>query len=197
MAAARPAFFMPLPASAHRPAKSKSAGSGSPPCRKRNARGCCRSCPRAETSSGRSPLGGASADQIETAIDALDLGHLADRRIDRLSTGERSRVLIARALASEPALLLLDEPTANLDPLWQLRLMDMLRGRTAIVAMHDLDSAAEHADRLIVMDKGRVAADGPPTEVVAGATIAAVFGIEKVEGRWRPLSPPARPQSSP
>lgn len=142
-------------------------------------------------------LGGASAAQIDAAIDALDLGHLADRRIDRLSTGERSRVLIARALASEPALLLLDEPTANLDPLWQLKLMDMLHGRTAIVAMHDLDSAAAHADRLIVMDKGRIASDGPPAEVMAGPAVAAVFGIAKVDGRWRPLSRQARRQSSP
>lgn len=132
-------------------------------------------------------LSGASAAQVESAIQALDLGALADRRIDRLSTGERSRVLIARALAPDPAVLLLDEPTANLDPLWQLRLMDMLHGRTAVVAMHDLDSAAAHARRLIVMDRGRVAADGPAETVMAGAAIARVFGIEKAEGRWRPL----------
>jgi iron complex transport system ATP-binding protein len=140
-------------------------------------------------------LGGASREQVQAAIDRLELGPLADRRIDRLSTGERSRVLIARALASEPAMLLLDEPTANLDPLWQIRLMDMLHGRTAIVAMHDLDAAAAHADRLIVMDRGRIAADGPPDEVMDGPAIAAVFGIEKEGGRWRPLSPSADPRS--
>jgi iron complex transport system ATP-binding protein len=141
-------------------------------------------------------LSGAGDYRIEGAIQALELTALADRRIDRLSTGERSRVLIARALAPEPAVLLLDEPTANLDPLWQLRLMDMLPGRTAIVAMHDLDSAAIHARRLIVMDRGRVAADGPPDEVMSGAAIGEVFGIEREKGRWRPLSRPVDRRSS-
>ncbi|MEA3041410.1 MAG: iron complex transport system ATP-binding protein [Sphingomonadales bacterium] len=134
-------------------------------------------------------LSGASPGQIETAIAMLELGELAGRRMDRLSTGERNRILLARALAPEPALLLLDEPTANLDPLWQLRLLDLLRGRTALVAMHDLDAAAAHADRLIVMDKGRVAADERPADVMAGPAIGAVFGIEKVKGSWRPRRP--------
>ena len=140
-------------------------------------------------------LGGATSDQIDDAISKLELETLATRRIDRLSTGERSRVLIARALAPQPLVLLLDEPTANLDLLWQIRLMEMLGGRTAIVAMHDLDAAAEHADRLIVMSGGRVAADGKPEAVMAGAAIGAAFGIEKVEGRWRPLKPSADPRS--
>jgi iron complex transport system ATP-binding protein len=139
-------------------------------------------------------LSGAAPDEVARAIGALDLGALAHRRIDRLSTGERSRALIARAFAAEPKALLLDEPTANLDPLWQLRLMAMLHGRTAIVAMHDLDAAAAHADRLIVMDRGRIAADGPPRDVMASGAIGAVFGIEKVEGQWRPLVSP-RPSS--
>lgn len=132
-------------------------------------------------------LSGASAAQIDATITLLSLEELAQRRIDQLSTGERSRVLIARALAPEPKVLLLDEPTANLDLLWQLRLMDMLRGRTAIVALHNLDAAAANADRLIVMNKGAVAADGPPDEIMAGPVIPAVFGIEKTVGRWRPL----------
>jgi iron complex transport system ATP-binding protein len=141
-------------------------------------------------------LSGASPAQIETVIAMLELEELAARRMDRLSTGERSRILLARALAPEPALLLLDEPTANLDPLWQLRLLDLLRGRTALVAMHDLDAAAAHADRLIVMNGGIVAADGPPAPVMAGPAIGAVFGIERKAGRWRPLSPQADPRSS-
>jgi iron complex transport system ATP-binding protein len=131
-------------------------------------------------------LSGALDAQIEAAIARLALGPLAARRMDRLSTGERSRALIARALAPEPKLLLLDEPTANLDPLWQIRLMDLLRGRTAIVAMHDIDAAAAYADRLIMMDGGRVAADGAPAEVMASGAIGAVFGIEKAGGSWRP-----------
>ena len=141
-------------------------------------------------------LSGASGDEVERAIEMLELSELAGRRIDRLSTGERSRALIARALAPEPKALLLDEPTANLDPLWQLKLMDMLRGRTALVAVHDLDAAALHADRLIVMNGGRIAADGAPDEVMASSVVAGVFGIEKVEGCWRPLRRPADPRSS-
>ncbi|HEX8364742.1 MAG TPA: ABC transporter ATP-binding protein [Allosphingosinicella sp.] len=138
-------------------------------------------------------LSGASAAQIEAVIDLLDLATLATRRMDRLSTGERSRILIARALAPEPALLLLDEPTANLDPLWQLRLLELLRGRTALVAMHDLDAALANADRLIVMSQGGVAADGPPEEVMAGPAIGAVFGIDRAAGKWRPRAAALRP----
>jgi len=117
----------------------------------------------------------------------LELDDLLDRRVDRLSTGERSRVLIARALAPSPKLLLLDEPTANLDPLWQIRLMEMLKRelrdseRGALVAIHDLDAAARYADRILVMDGGRIAAEG-----LDGPHIAAIFGIERGEGGWRP-----------
>jgi len=119
-------------------------------------------------------------------IPKLELDALLDRRIDTLSTGERSRVLIARALAPRPKLLLLDEPTANLDPLWQIRLMERIReeiasgGRAALVAIHDLDAAAHHADRILVMDRGRIAAEG-----LDGPHVAAIFGVERVSGRWR------------
>ena len=142
-------------------------------------------------------LSGASDAEIAGIVAALELEKLVERRMDRLSTGERSRVLIARALAAAPALLLLDEPTANLDPLWQLRLMDLLHGRTAVVAMHDLDAAAAHADRLIVMERGRIAADGPAPQVMAGPAIGSVFGIERQGSRWRPLRLREDPRSSP
>jgi iron complex transport system ATP-binding protein len=133
-------------------------------------------------------LGGGAAD-----FPALELGPLLGRRIDRLSTGERSRVLIARALAPRPRLLLLDEPTANLDPLWQIRLMELVReeigtggraerGRAALIAIHDLDAAAHYADRILVMDRGRIAAEG-----LDGPHVAAIFGIERVGGIWRPV----------
>jgi iron complex transport system ATP-binding protein len=132
-------------------------------------------------------LGGA---EDEAALAGLGLAALADRRVDRLSTGERSRALIARALAQRPTLLLLDEPTANLDPAWQIRLMERLRetARTAavIAAMHDLDLAARYADRLIVMDGGRIAADGVPAAVLGGPVIGEVFGVERGgDGAWR------------
>jgi iron complex transport system ATP-binding protein len=136
-------------------------------------------------------LGGGTA-----AFAALELEALLDRRVDTLSTGERSRVLIARALAPRPRLLLLDEPTANLDPLWQIRLMELVRdeisagGRAALVAIHDLDAAARYADRVIVMNEGRIAAEGMDR-------IPAIFGVERIAGRWEAVRPPEDPRSSP
>jgi iron complex transport system ATP-binding protein len=138
-------------------------------------------------------LGGGDVD-----FPALELAPLRDRRIDALSTGERSRVLIARALAPRPKLLLLDEPTANLDPLWQIRLMELVReeiegsGRAALIAIHDLDAASLYADRILVLQGGRIAAQG-----LKGRHVAEIFGIEKVDGRWQPVRPPEGPRSSP
>jgi iron complex transport system ATP-binding protein len=133
------------------------------------------------------------ADRTESleAMEALGLGPFARRRVDRLSTGERSRVLIARALASKPRLLLLDEPVANLDPLWQLRLMEILRdatagGQGAVVAMHDLDLAARYADRLVLMDSGSIVADGAPDAMLHSDRLGDVFGIRRAGGIWLP-----------
>lgn len=147
-------------------------------------------------------LSGAADDDIEKVVERLELAPIAARRADHLSTGERSRVLIARALAPGPRLLLLDEPTSNLDPLWQIRMMELLReelvgDRAALVAMHDLDAAAAYADRLIVMNGGRVAAAGPPAEVLDAPVIAEVFGIQREGGAWRPVRPPGDRRSSP
>jgi len=126
----------------------------------------------------------------EAAFGELELEGLLDRRVDTLSTGERSRVLIARALAPRPRLLLLDEPTANLDPLWQIRLMELVRaeiagrGRAALVAIHDLDAAARYADRILMMNRGRIAAEG-----LDGPHVAEIFGVERVAGFWRQVRP--------
>jgi len=137
-------------------------------------------------------LGGGNATFPEMELEAL-----LDRRMDRLSTGERSRVLIARALAPRPKLLLLDEPTANLDPLWQIRLMELVRrevaagDRAALIAIHDLDAALRYADRILVMSEGRIAAEG-----LEGPHVAAIFGVERADGDWRPVNPQADPRSS-
>ena len=132
----------------------------------------------------------------DLAFDALALDGLLDRRVDTLSTGERSRVLIARALAPRPRLLLLDEPTANLDPLWQIKLMELVRaeiergGRAALVAIHDLDAASRYADRIVVMSEGRIAAEG-----LDGPHIAEIFGIERDGSEWRAVRRRADPRS--
>jgi iron complex transport system ATP-binding protein len=130
---------------------------------------------------------------IDAICGALALDGFAGRRVDRLSTGERSRVLIARALVARPKLLLLDEPVANLDPFWQLKLMDDLRlrarrdGQAMLVALHDLGLAELYADRLIVIADGSIVADGAPRSLLEGKTIPAVFGVERKDGRWRPV----------
>jgi iron complex transport system ATP-binding protein len=145
---------------------------------------------------------GAGEAEAQAAMAALDLAPLAGRRVDRLSTGERSRVLIARALAPRPLLLLLDEPVANLDPLWQLRLMERLSaaaraGQGAIVAMHDLDLAARYADRMVLMDGGAVVAEAEPEAMLGSERLRDVFGIERVGGEWRPLNRSEDRRSSP
>ncbi len=146
-------------------------------------------------------LGG--EDDIDPVLADLELQPFGDRRVDQLSTGERTRVLLARALAPRPKLLLLDEPVANLDPLWQVQLMDRLRrltrqsDRAVLMASHDLDLAGRFADRLIIMDKGQTVADGGP-QLLEGRHITAVFGIERRDGAWWPsVSAPEDRRSSP
>jgi iron complex transport system ATP-binding protein len=107
---------------------------------------------------------------------------LAGRRLGTLSGGEKQRVVVARALAQEAPIVLLDEPTASLDIGHQqqaLELLDGLRadsGLTLVAAMHDLTLAAQYADRMLLLDAGRVVADGPPADVLTEALIAEHYG---------------------
>ncbi|WP_394270650.1 ABC transporter ATP-binding protein [Qipengyuania sp.] len=132
---------------------------------------------------GRVPHGDRAQGPVDDALGILGLDHLADRRAQSLSGGERARVLLARVLAGEPDWVLADEPLAALDLAHQLALMRHLRkaaDRGAGVAMvvHDLALARNHADRVILLSGGRIAAAGPPSEALAKQRIAAVFGVE-------------------
>jgi iron complex transport system ATP-binding protein len=130
---------------------------------------------------GRAP-GPADRAAIEAALGRMDLLAFRDRPATALSGGERARALIARALAQEAPLLLADEPAAGLDPAHQLQLMAALRdfaaaGRGVLVSLHDLGLAARWCARLILMDRGRLIADGPPEMVLTPPRLAAVYGI--------------------
>ena len=116
------------------------------------------------------------------ALTRLDLLDYRDRRLGTLSGGERQRVVVARALAQEARVVLLDEPTAALDIGHQqqaFELLDVLRGEaglTLVTAMHDLTLASQYADRMLLLDAGRVAADGTPEDVLTEALMAGHYG---------------------
>jgi len=116
------------------------------------------------------------------ALARLDLLEYCERRLGTLSGGEKQRVVVARALAQEARIVLLDEPTAALDIGHQqqaLELLDLLRvesGLTLVAAMHDLTLAAQYADRMVLLDRGRVAVDGVPRDVLTEAAIARHYG---------------------
>jgi iron complex transport system ATP-binding protein len=118
---------------------------------------------------------------IQAAMDSADVSRLAERVVSELSSGERQRVLLARALAQEPQILLLDEPTAHLDVGHEWDLFDLLarlhreRSLTVICALHDLTLAARYAGRAILMGQGRVIADGKPEQVFTAAALSAAF----------------------
>jgi iron complex transport system ATP-binding protein len=119
---------------------------------------------------------------VAGALRACDLVHLADRRIDALSGGERRRVFFARALAQEPRVLLFDEPTAFLDLGHQVAAMRMAqaaaRGGLCVVAvLHDLNLAAAACDRLVVMSRGRIVAEGAPAAVLTAERVREVWSV--------------------
>ncbi len=124
----------------------------------------------------------ADAAAIDRAMARTDTASLARRVATELSGGERARVLLARALAVEAPALIADEPLASLDPAHQIEVMELLAAEAAagalvIVILHDLTMAARYCDRLLLLDHGRIAADGPPADVLAPDHLADVYGI--------------------
>jgi iron complex transport system ATP-binding protein len=123
---------------------------------------------------------------VARAMERTDVISIAGRAFDRLSTGERRRVLVARALATEARTILLDEPTAALDVRHALELYAILRelatdGFAIAIVIHALDDARRHTDRAVLLHQGRVVADGPSIEIVSEANVREVYGVELVE----------------
>lgn len=122
-------------------------------------------------------------DIVKEAMKLTNIEPLANRLIDELSGGEFQRVIIARALAQEPDILLLDEPTLHLDINHQLEIMELIRklaknrGLTAIVVSHDLNLAARFCDRLLLLNSGKIYAFGSPKEVLSPEKIRKVYHI--------------------
>jgi len=139
---------------------------------------------------GRSPHLGAfgyespaDVERARTAMTRVAVDHLADRSILELSGGERQLVLIARALAQDAEILLLDEPTAHLDLRHRIQVLVLVRefvatGRSAIVVSHDLSLAARSCDRMALLGSGRLLGVGRPVEIVTKANLRVAFGID-------------------
>lgn len=135
---------------------------------------------------GRVPHGTGVTDSDRAAIDRalarMDLTSFRQRTATRLSGGEQARVLLARALAQETPFVLADEPIAGLDPAHQIATMQVFNalaaeGRSVLVSLHDLGLAARFCTRLVLMQAGRVVADGAPAAVLSPDRLAGVFGI--------------------
>ena len=138
------------------------------------------------------PATRADAAAVQRAMEKTDVAYLADRLVTTLSGGERLRVMLARALAAEPVLMLADEPLAALDPRHQLETMQLLRahcdaGGSAVVALHDITLACRFCDRLLLLECGHAVIDDTPQVVMASGELERVyrvaFGSVQVDGR--------------
>jgi ABC-type Mn2+/Zn2+ transport system ATPase subunit len=135
------------------------------------------------------PLSAHDRSAIAGAIEALDLGALADRHISALSGGQQQRTFVARAIAQEPQLLLLDEPTTGVDAATEDSLLHLVRGLVrdglpVLMTTHDLDRAAEWFDRLIVVDR-KILADGAPNAVLESGAYAGIREHTHTHGHRR------------
>jgi iron complex transport system ATP-binding protein len=118
---------------------------------------------------------------IESSLGRADLDHLRDRPVAELSAGEWQRVLLARALAQEPLVLLLDEPTAHLDLNYQIEILELVtslardKGLAVVMSLHDINQAAIWADRIALLAQGFVLASGAPAEVLTADLLGAAY----------------------
>ena len=139
----------------------------------------------------RQMLGDNDRAAIENAMQAAEVEHLRERAVTTLSGGERMRVLLARIFASQPQIILADEPIAALDPYHQLHVMELLRehaqaensshesnkSHAVLAVLHDLNLAARFCDRLLLMANGRIVANGTPREVLTIQNLQNVYGV--------------------
>jgi len=129
------------------------------------------------------PEGAADLEAIENAFVATETTAFRDRYVNELSGGERQRVIIARALAQSTPLMVLDEPTANLDLSHQIEVLSLVKdlcrnhGHAAVAAIHDLGFAAQYCDRIAIVFGGHIVADGPPAEVVTPENLKKYFNV--------------------
>ncbi len=145
------------------------------------------------------PWADVDAAAVDAALEAVDVSHLKDRLVSEISNGERARVLLARALAVNAPVLLVDEAIAALDPAHQLQVLDVLRGeadrgRVVLAALHDLGLAQRYCDTLVLMHHGRIFDQGPPDEVLTTQNLSEVYKIEVEFGsaEGQPFVIPAR-----
>lgn len=150
------------------------------------------------------PLARPSAEDhraVEQALARCDVLGVRERLVDELSGGEWQRVRVARALAQEPRVLLLDEPTASLDVRHEMEVFELVRGLASgglavLVVTHHVNLAARFADRLLLLDRGSTVAFGHPADVLREDTVSRVFGWPVAVTRWRDGAPqvvPLRP----
>ncbi len=121
---------------------------------------------------------------VQKSMGVTRTGHLAERRIGEISGGEKQRLVIARALAQEPKILLLDEPTAHLDINYQVETLELVRrlcveqDLIVLIALHDLNLAVQYCHRLILLNRGIIQSQGIPETVVNSNTIKEVYGVD-------------------
>lgn len=124
---------------------------------------------------------------VEQAIKEVDIEHLIGRSVNELSGGERARVMLARALATQSDILLADEPIVSLDPRHQIEVMALLhalaeKGKTIIVVLHELHLAMRYCDSLVLLDNGRKVSEGLPKTVLSTDNLQTVYGVDAIYG---------------